>query len=89
MSKLLPLSDKVVLIKKKKETTTPSGFVLPESAQKETVESEVLAVGPEVKTVKAGDSVLHSKYGPTEFELSKDEVVSICKEEDIYAVVVQ
>lgn len=81
-----PLGDKVVMRKRKKEHTTASGFVLPESAQKETIESEVIAIGPEVKQVKVGQAVLHSKYGPTEFELTKDDMVLICKEEDIYAI---
>jgi chaperonin GroES len=89
-----PLFDKVVI--KAVETTekTPSGIVLPGSAQEKPQIAEVIAVGPggtvdgkeTVMQVKVGDKVLYSKYSGSEFKLDGKEV-TIIRQSDILAVI--
>ena len=92
--KLVPLGDRVVLKELKAEETTKSGIVLPGQAQEKPQQAEVIAVGPGgvvdgkevVMQVKAGDTVIYSKYSGTEVELD-DEKYVIVKQSDILAVV--
>ena len=92
--KLVPLFDKVVLKQLVAEETTTSGIVLPGAAKEKPQQAEVIAVGPGgvvdgkevVMQVKAGDTVIYSKYSGTEVELD-DEKYVIVKQSDILAVV--
>ena len=92
--KLVPLGDKIVLKQLEAEETTASGIVLPGNAQEKPQQAEVIAVGPGgvvdgkevVMQVKAGDTVIYSKYSGTEVELD-DEKYVIVKQSDILAVV--
>lgn len=89
-----PLFDKVVIKTIETTETTPSGIVLPGSAQEKPQIAEVIAVGPGgiidgkeiVMQVKVGDKVLYSKYSGSEFKLDGKEVV-IIRQSDILAVV--
>ena len=91
---LVPLGDRVVLKQVEAEETTKSGIVLPGQAQEKPQQAEVIAVGPGgvvdgkevVMQVKAGDTVIYSKYSGTEVELD-DEKYVIVKQSDILAVV--
>lgn len=92
--KLVPLFDKVVLKQLVAEEATKSGIVLPGAAKEKPQQAEVIAVGPGgvvdgkevVMQVKAGDTVIYSKYSGTEVELD-DEKYVIVKQSDILAVV--
>jgi len=92
--KIKPLRDQVLLesikVEKKK-----GGIILPDTIHKERPEqAKVIAVGPgkmvEGKlvplSVKKGDIVLFTKYGPNEIKVEEKEYL-ICKEEDILAIV--
>lgn len=89
-----PLFDKVVIKALETEEKTASGIVLPGSAQEKPQLAKVLAVGPggvidgkEIKMqVKAGDTVLYSKYAGSEFKIDGEEVV-IVRQADILAIV--
>ncbi|PIZ01084.1 co-chaperone GroES [bacterium (Candidatus Howlettbacteria) CG_4_10_14_0_8_um_filter_40_9] len=86
MSKITPLADRVVLKPVAAEEKTASGIILPESAKEKPEQGKVVAVGKEVKEVKEGDTVLYSKYGPTEVKVGSEELL-IVKEEDILAII--
>ena len=93
-----PLGDRVLvqpLSKEEREGKTASGIVIPDTAEKERPEEgRVVAVGPgkmddgkrEPMSVKVGDRVLFSKYGPTEIKVDGKEYL-IAREEDILAIV--
>jgi chaperonin GroES len=91
-----PLSDHILIEPIKEEEKTKSGIFLPDTAQKEKPEQGmVIAVGQGKKTddgkivpvsVKVGDKVLFTKYGPTEIKLEGKEYL-IAREEDILAVI--
>ena len=80
--KLQPLSDHIFIQSLEEEKTTKSGIVIPDTAEKEKpVKGKVLAVGPGKRnekgelipmTLKVGDIVLFSKYGPDEIEVEDE-----------------
>lgn len=84
--KLTPLADRIVLKQIEAEEKTASGIILPDSAKEKPSEGKVVAVGKDVKEVKAGDTVLYSKYGPTEVKVDGEDLL-VVKEEDILAIV--
>lgn len=85
--KIVPLGDRVLVkpfteeeLKGKKSS---SGIILPDSLSKEkSAQGKVLAVGKDVKAVKAGETVIFSKY-------SYDEVDEyyLIKEENLLAII--
>ena len=91
-----PLSDHILIEPVKEEEKTASGIFLPDTAQKEKPEQGmVIAVGDGKKTddgkivpvsVRAGQKVLFTKYGPTEIKVEGKEYL-IAREEDILAVI--
>ena len=93
--KIKPLDDRILIEPASKEQQTESGIVLPDTADKEKPEQgKVIAVGlgkidnngkriP--MTVKVGDVVLFTKYGPNEIKIDDKEYL-IAKEEDILAI---
>lgn len=91
-----PLSDHILIEPVKEEEKTKSGIFLPDTAQKEKPEQGlVIAVGQGKKTddgkivpvsVKAGDKVLFTKYGPNEIKIDGKEYL-IAREEDILAII--
>ena len=94
--KINPLGDRVVVEPEKKEAgKTKSGIYLPETMDKERPEQgTVIAVGPGKLTdagkripmsVKKGDKVLFTKYGPNEIKVAEKEYL-IAREEDILAI---
>lgn len=96
MMKLKPLGNKVILEAVSKEEKTKSGIIIPDTVDKEKPEqAKVLAVGPGKIDkngsrmpidVKVGDTVLFSKYSPTEIKLDGKEYL-VVSDEDIMAVV--
>lgn len=93
--KIKPLRDQVILEPITEEEKTKGGIILPDTAEKEKPEQgKVIAVGPgritrDGKTIplsiKVGDKVLFTKYGPTEVQIGNKEYL-VVKEEDILAV---
>jgi len=96
MATLKPLRDKVIVERKQQDTTTASGIVLPEMAKDKPQEGVVIAVGPgkpndngtvNAISVKPGDKIIFSKYGPNEVKVEGKEFL-ILDESDIWAIVV-
>jgi chaperonin GroES len=92
---LQPLNDGLVVERLEQEETTPSGIVLPDSAKEKPQKGKVLAAGPgkindkgerNPMTVKVGDTVMFSKYGPTELKHDGKELLFL-NESDVLAVV--
>ena len=92
--KIKPLGDHV-LIEAMKEEVKRGGIILPDTAHKERPEQgKVIAVGPGRTedgkliplSVKKGDTVLFTKYGPNEIKVDEKEYL-IAEEKDILAIV--
>lgn len=92
-----PLADRVVIepLREGKEGKTKSGIYLPETVDKERPEQgKIVAVGAGKfdedgkripMSVKKGDVVLFTKYGPNEIKVDGKEYL-IAREDDILAV---
>ena len=90
-----PLGDRVLLEPlKEKEGKTKTGIYLPDTAKERPEQGKVVAVGPGKITdegkripmsVKEGDLVLFTKYGPNEIKVDEKEYL-IAREEDILAI---
>ncbi len=93
--KLKPLGDHVVIKPLEAEDRTPGGIVLPDTAKEKSTKGEVVAVGsgrllPNGRVValavKAGDTVIYSKYAGSEVKVDGKEL-KIVQESEILAVV--
>lgn len=90
---LTPLGDRVVVQAIEQETQTRSGLVIPDSAKERPQEGKVIAAGAGRTTdegkriemdVKAGDTVVYSKFAGTEFSEDGEDYL-ILSERDILA----
>lgn len=91
-----PLSNNIVLEQLKEEEKTKSGILLPQSAEKERPQQgKVVAVGPGKTnsqgkvipmSIKKGNIVLFSKYGPHEIKVDNKEYL-VLKEDDVLAII--
>ncbi len=93
MAKIIPTGDHIV-VEAVTEEVSASGIIIPDTASKEKpMKGKVLAVGPgklndsgqriEME-VAEGDTVLFSKYGPTEVKV-EGKTVLILSASDVYA----
>lgn len=97
LKKLRPMDDRILVEPIEEQTATSFGLVLPDTASKEKPQKgRVVAVGPGkltedgkriAMTVKAGDTVLYTKYGPTEVKIEGKEIFFI-QESDVLAIVI-
>jgi len=92
---LKPLGDRVIVKQAEAETQTKSGLILADTAKEKPQKGNVIAVGEGKLNdkgervpmdVKAGDTVIYSKYGGTEVKVEGEEYL-ILRADDIYAVV--
>ena len=70
------------------ERSTKGGLLIPATAasvNKRCIWSEVVAVGPNVRAIEVGDSVLHLPEGGLEVEVRGEEFI-LLRERDIHAV---
>jgi len=96
MTKIKPLRDHILIEPIKEEEKTKSGIFLPDTVSKERSEQgKVIAIGSGKKTddgkiiplsIKPGDIVLFSKYGPSEIKVDGKEYL-IASENDILAII--
>ena len=93
---LQPLEDRIVVRPGESEEMTASGLVIPDTAKEKPQQGEVLAVGAGKRSeqtgelipldVKAGDTVVYSKYGGTEITIDGEELL-ILTSRDVLAKV--
>lgn len=96
MAKIHPTDDHIVVQVEEAEEQTASGIYIPKTASKERPQQgKVVAVGPGKVSddgsrlpmdVKVGQTVLFSKYGPTEVEVDGEEML-ILNQSDVLAIV--
>ncbi len=92
--KLKPLGDRLIVEATEEDETTASGIVLPDTAKEKPQRGKVVAVGDGAYEdgerrpldVKAGDTVLYSKYGGTEITVEGDDLL-VLRESDVLAKV--
>jgi len=93
---LRPLQDHIIVEAVDEMETHASGLIIPDTVSKEKPQKgKVLAVGPGKldddgkrmpMDVKEGDTVLFTKYGPTEIKIDGQELL-VLNQSDVLAVV--
>jgi len=72
--KIKPLGKRILVKPLKQEEKTEGGIYLPETASKDKPQQgKVIAVGPDFKGVKRGDTVIFAKYEGTEIKIENEE----------------
>lgn len=94
--KIKPVNDYILIEPEEIEAKTVSGIIIPETADKEKPQrAKVVAVGPgkiekngerQKISVEVGQTVLYSKYGPTEVKMEEKEYFFI-QESDLIAII--
>ena len=93
--KIRPLHDRVIVKRLEEERTSPGGIVIPDTAAEKPVQGKVMAVGKgkiledgKVRPldIKAGDTILFSKYAGTEVRIEGEDHL-ILREEDVLGVI--
>ena len=94
-AKIKPLFDYLLVEPMQKDTTLPSGIVIPDTAKEKPLEGRVVSVGSGKRDdsgnripmeIKARDVVMFKKWGGTDIKLDGKDMLLI-KEEDILAIV--
>ena len=82
-----PLGERVLVKMDKVEEKTAGGIYIPQTAQQEKTQIAVIeAIGADVKTVKAGQKILHDKYAGTSVKMDNEEYL-ILNIKDVLAIV--
>lgn len=89
-----PIADKIIVKATDANDTTDGGVILPDIAQEDTMQAEVISVGPgavmidgsrcEMQT-KPGDIVVYPKFGAKKLEYKGDEYL-ILKELEVLTI---
>ncbi len=94
-TKVRPLHDRVIVRRLDEEEKSAGGIIIPDSAKEKPIQGKVVAVGNgkilengEVRPldVKAGDTVIFSKYAGTEIKLDGEELLMM-REDDLLGVI--
>ncbi len=93
--KIRPLQDRIIVKRLAEENKTKGGIIIPDSAKEKPLEGKVIAVGNgklqddgklRPLDIKAGDTILFSKYSGTEIKIEGEEHL-ILREDDVLAVI--
>jgi chaperonin GroES len=93
-TKVLPLSDRVMVKASEDTEQMRGGLFIPDTAKEKPQQGEIIAVGPgryekDVRVpmeLKVGDKVLYGKYSGTEVTIDNNQYL-ILRESDVLAVI--
>ncbi len=83
---ITPLADYVVAKQEEAKSKTASGLYLPDKGTEKPKVASVLAVGPVVRDIKAGDKIIFGGYSNTDIKIEGVEYMLI-KQENVFAKV--
>jgi chaperonin GroES len=90
-----PLQDRLIVKRTAEENKTKGGIFIPDSAKEKPLEAKVVAVGNgkiledgkvRPMDIKAGDTILFSKYAGTEIKIDGEDHL-ILREEDVLGII--
>jgi chaperonin GroES len=93
--KFRPLHDRLIVEREDEEGKTKGGIIIPDTAKEKPLRGRVIAVGNgkiledgKVRPldIKAGDTILFSKYSGTEIKIEGEDRL-ILREEDVLGVI--
>ena len=74
-----PIEDKL-LVKRKEETQTATGILLPETKDK-SLEGTVIAVSNEVEGIEVGETVVFSKYSGNDIKIDGEDYLILARQD--------
>ena len=80
-----PLGERVFIRFKEELEKTAGGIYIPDAAKEKPQKGVVMAIGKDVKELKAGDEVLFDKYAGSKIKIDNEDYL-ICKEEEILGI---
>ncbi|MDI6740795.1 MAG: co-chaperone GroES [Candidatus Edwardsbacteria bacterium] len=95
VSKMRPLSDRVIVKPLEQKEAKKGSIIIPDTAKEKPMEGEVMAVGPGkvadngtriAMDIKKGDKVLYGKYSGTEVRIDDVEYL-IMHADDVMAII--
>ena len=86
--KLKPMADNILLKQAEAEETTSSGIILATTNKEKPAIYEVIAAGPDVKGIKAGDKLVVGQFVGSELKLDGVDYKFV-KQEDVLAIVTE
>ena len=84
--KLKPMADNILLKQTEAEETTSSGIILATTNKEKPAIYEVIAAGPDVKGIKAGDKLVVGQFVGSELKLDGVDYKFV-KQEEVLALV--
>jgi chaperonin GroES len=90
-TKLVPLSDRIVIVPLKQDEVTSSGLVIPDTAKEKPQQGEVVAGGPGridengkrvAMDLSVGDRILYAKYTGTDVKIDAVDYI-VLNEKDV------
>jgi chaperonin GroES len=93
--KIRPLQDRILVKRLESEEKTAGGIIIPDNAKEKPMEGEVISIGNgkmldngamHKPDLKAGDTILFSKYAGSEVKIDGSEHL-VMREEDILGVI--
>jgi chaperonin GroES len=81
MERLQPFHDRVLVVRSAVEETTKGGLFVPKSSQEKPLRGVVLEVGPSVKDVAAGQTVLFGRYSGQVVTVNNEEYMLLRQDE--------
>ena|SRR5438105_11189240 len=97
MTKIRPLSDRLLVKRIEEQETLKSGIIIPDSAQEKPQEAVVIAVGPGKRLedgklvpvdVQVGDRILFGKYSSSDITVDGEKYL-IMREDEVLGVMEQ
>jgi chaperonin GroES len=83
-----PFGDRVLVKVQEPETTTASGIIIPDNADKEKpTQAEVIAIGGSTKKIEVGDTIVYSQYAGTKITLENEDYLILETYKDILGVI--
>ena len=83
-----PFGDRVLVKAQEPETTTASGIIIPDNADKEKpTQAKVIAIGGSTKKIEVGDTVVYSQYAGTKITLESEDYLILETYKDILGVI--
>ncbi len=90
MSNIVVLKDGVIvkIVDVLKDKAKSAGLAVPDDDYKAADRGEVIAVGPDVESIKVGDTVLFNRYMPSDVDMNGERMLYLL-ESDILAILPQ
>ena len=81
-----PIANFVLATADEAETKTASGLYLPENAREKPKTATVVAVGPEVKKIKADERIIYESYSGTDIKHQGQDYVLVAEDKILATV---